>query len=91
MTLDLLSTARWIPQEIEEEEVTWTEHLSSSGRIYYFNEKLKKSQWERPKGLIKKWVLVCPSMLCFCLLFIVLCIATDEGCCLVSEMFGNSV
>ena len=39
----------------EEEEGEWTEHVSSSsGRTYYYNKKLDKSQWEPPKTLIKK-------------------------------------
>lgn len=42
------------PFQEDAEEVVWTEHMSSSGRIYYFNEKLRKSQWEKPKGYIKK-------------------------------------
>lgn len=41
--------------ELKEEEV-WTEHRSSSGRIYFYNKKLDKSQWERPtKGTVKRF------------------------------------
>lgn len=27
----------------------WSEHLSSNGKVYFFNNKTKSSQWERPK------------------------------------------
>ena len=37
-------------------EDTWTEHVSSSGRTYFYNKKLDKSQWERPKGMLKKYM-----------------------------------
>lgn len=30
------------------EDDIWTEHTSSSGRVYYYNKRLDKSQWERP-------------------------------------------
>lgn len=41
--------------EDEEEQDIWTEHKSSSGRIYYYNKRLDKSQWEKPlKGNLKK-------------------------------------
>ena len=34
----------------------WTEHTSSTGRVYYYNKRLDKSQWERPKGYtVKKY------------------------------------
>ena len=33
----------------------WTEHVSSSGRSYFYNKRLDKSQWERPKGMLKRW------------------------------------
>lgn len=32
----------------------WTEHLSSSNRVYYYNKKLDKSQWEMPQGYDKR-------------------------------------
>ena len=36
-------------------EGEWTEHVSSSsGRTYYYNKKLDKSQWEPPQALLKK-------------------------------------
>lgn len=38
----------------EEEEDVWTEHTSSTGRVYFYNKKLDKSQWERPKGAVKR-------------------------------------
>jgi hypothetical protein len=31
----------------------WSEHLSSSGRKYYYNCKTEVSQWEKPKELIE--------------------------------------
>ncbi len=31
-------------------EDVWTEHTSSSGRTYYYNKKLDKSQWSAPKA-----------------------------------------
>ncbi|XP_019858818.1 PREDICTED: WW domain-containing adapter protein with coiled-coil-like isoform X2 [Amphimedon queenslandica] len=41
--------------EDDESEDTWTEHKSSSGRIYFYNKRLDKSQWEKPsKGTVKK-------------------------------------
>ncbi len=40
----------------DEQDNTWTEHVSSSGRTYYYNKRLDKSQWERPKGMLKKCV-----------------------------------
>ena len=39
----------------EEDSAMWTEHVSSSGRVYYYNKKEDKSQWEKPKGFIKKY------------------------------------
>ena len=39
-----------------DQDDVWTEHVSSSGRTYYYNKRLDKSQWERPKGTFKKWV-----------------------------------
>lgn len=27
----------------------WTEHLSSSGKIYYYNCKTEVSRWDKPK------------------------------------------
>ena len=39
----------------EEDEGEWTKHVSSSsGRTYYYNKKLDKSQWEPPKASAKK-------------------------------------
>ena len=33
----------------------WTEHVSSSsGRTYFYNKKLDMSQWETPKGMVKR-------------------------------------
>lgn len=36
----------------------WTEHISSSGRIYYYNRKTDESQWEKPKGYVKKYIIL---------------------------------
>lgn len=38
----------------DEEEDVWTEHISSSGRTYFYNKRLDKSQWERPKSSAKR-------------------------------------
>lgn len=36
-------------------EEVWTEHMSSKGRVYYYNQLTTKSQWTRPlTGIIKK-------------------------------------
>ena len=43
-------------KEPDDHEDTWTEHTSSSGRTYYYNKRLDKSQWERPKGMLKRSV-----------------------------------
>jgi len=41
----------------EEDGGDWTKHVSgSSGRTYYYNKKLDKSQWEAPKTFAKKCV-----------------------------------
>ena len=43
------------------EDDVWTEHTSSSGRVYYYNKRLDKSQWERPTGFPMKkyeWIRV---------------------------------
>lgn len=38
------------------EDDIWTEHTSSSGRVYYYNKRLDKSQWERPMSFpVKKY------------------------------------
>ncbi len=42
-------------QSAEGEEEVWTEHVSSSGRTYYYNKRLDKSQWDRtPLPALKK-------------------------------------
>ena len=54
--LSLPSSLPPSPQDDDGEDV-WTEHKSSSGRIYFYNKKLDKSQWEKPtKGTVKKLV-----------------------------------
>ena len=36
-------------------EDVWTEHMSSKGRVYYYNQLTSKSQWTKPlTGIIKK-------------------------------------
>ena len=40
---------------LQEDDDVWTEHISSSGRIYYYNRKTDESQWEKPKGYVKKY------------------------------------
>ena len=36
-------------------EEIWTEHMSSKGRIYYYNQLTAKSQWTKPlTGIVKK-------------------------------------
>lgn len=32
----------------------WTEHLSSSGKKYYYNKNTEVSQWEKPKEWLEK-------------------------------------
>ena len=32
----------------------WSQHTSSSGKIYYYNCKTEKSQWEKPKEWIER-------------------------------------
>ncbi|XP_064389895.1 WW domain-containing adapter protein with coiled-coil-like isoform X2 [Halichondria panicea] len=41
-------------RSIEDNSAVWTEHVSSSGRVYFYNKKEDKSQWEKPSGNIKK-------------------------------------
>lgn len=42
--------------EAVDDDGEWTEHVSSSsGRTYYYNKKLDKSQWEPPEAMNKKW------------------------------------
>ena len=43
-------------RDSEEPDDVWTEHVSSSGRTYFYNKRWDKSQWERPEGPIKKLV-----------------------------------
>lgn len=36
-------------------EDVWTEHMSSKGRVYYYNQLTTKSQWTKPlTGIVKK-------------------------------------
>ena len=44
---------------LQEDDDVWTEHISSSGRIYYYNRKTDESQWEKPKGYVKKYNCSC--------------------------------
>lgn len=34
----------------------WTEHISSSGKKYYYNCRTEVSQWEKPKDLLDRQV-----------------------------------
>jgi len=34
----------------------WSEHLSSSGKKYYYNLKTEISQWEKPRDWSDSWV-----------------------------------
>jgi hypothetical protein len=43
-------------RDSEEPADMWTEHVSSSGRTYFYNKRWDKSQWERPDGPVKKSV-----------------------------------
>ncbi|KAK3703765.1 hypothetical protein QZH41_008438 [Actinostola sp. cb2023] len=36
------------------EEFPWSQHVSSSGKVYYYNFKTEKSQWEKPKEWIER-------------------------------------
>lgn len=44
-------------KEADNQDDVWTEHTSSSGRTYYYNKRLDKSQWEQPSPMLKKLVL----------------------------------
>ncbi|KAG8190502.1 hypothetical protein JTE90_006673 [Oedothorax gibbosus] len=46
---------RSISEEIEKRlpVIDWSEHISSSGKKYYYNCKTEVSQWEKPKELIE--------------------------------------
>lgn len=37
-----------------DESFAWSQHTSSSGKIYYYNCKTEKSQWEKPKEWIER-------------------------------------
>ncbi len=41
-------------RSVDDDGSIWTEHVSSSGRVYYYNKKDDKSQWEKPKEMIKR-------------------------------------
>lgn len=58
-------------RDSEEPTEVWTEHVSSSGRTYFYNKRCDKSQWERPDGPIKKsvgykleWAGTHPQIIC---------------------------
>ena len=41
----------------DEVEDVWTEHVSSKGRVYYYNQRTEKSQWTKPtRGTIKRYI-----------------------------------
>lgn len=41
-------------QDDDSSEDVWTEHKSSSGKVYYYNKRLDKSQWEKPEKVVRK-------------------------------------
>lgn len=36
----------------------WSEHISSSGKKYYYNCRTEVSQWEKPKEWLERYVCV---------------------------------
>lgn len=46
----------------------WSEHISSSGKKYYYNCRTEVSQWEKPKDWVERWSKDSPSLL-FILVF----------------------
>jgi len=43
------------PMQIEENPDDWTEHTDkTSGRIYYYNKKIKQSKWTKPIGFLNQ-------------------------------------
>ncbi|KAM6948743.1 WW domain-containing adapter protein with coiled-coil-like [Aplochiton taeniatus] len=42
------------PDRRQEPADDWTEHISSSGKKYYYNCRTEVSQWEKPKDLLEK-------------------------------------
>lgn len=48
----------------------WSEHVSSSGKKYYYNCKTEVSQWEKPKEwLEKERYVICDNNCCMILIF----------------------
>ncbi|XP_068751451.1 WW domain-containing adapter protein with coiled-coil-like [Montipora capricornis] len=37
-----------------DESFAWSQHTSSSGKVYYYNCKTEKSQWEKPKEWVER-------------------------------------
>ncbi len=37
----------------------WSEHISSSGKKYYYNCRTEVSQWEKPKEWLERYIYVC--------------------------------
>lgn len=43
------------PNHVNSDETSvWSQHTSSSGKVYYYNCKTEKSQWEKPKEWIER-------------------------------------
>ncbi|XP_078344299.1 uncharacterized protein LOC144629923 isoform X2 [Oculina patagonica] len=43
------------PNHVNSDETfVWSQHTSSSGKVYYYNCKTEKSQWEKPKEWIER-------------------------------------
>jgi hypothetical protein len=36
----------------------WSEHISSSGKKYYYNCRTEVSQWEKPKEWLERYLLL---------------------------------
>lgn len=49
----------------------WSEHISSSGKKYYYHCRTEVSQWEKPKEWLERWNVwhACLQTLIFCLIW----------------------
>lgn len=50
MAVKKIQQCRRCPVNGYKDDNDWSEHLSSSGKIYYYNKRTEESQWEVPKG-----------------------------------------
>lgn len=48
------SLSLWQPSLLQDPADDWTEHISSSGKKYYYNCRTEVSQWEKPKDLLER-------------------------------------